>query len=240
MSKNIQWKQRRLASRALRILDRHQGKSLAVAAYQPTLGHSAAAFVAAYDQLKAFSTTRSGRMEQGRTATVRLLKLLRAWTAVAQPQVPGFDRSTFGDKPAVPDDVISDAEHFVQIIEQHNAEAQGPLGFTDGLMQELLPAIEAAKTEWSSAGLSRADHNELLAVVREASGAFSVDLVAFRQTLLAIIGRGHPDYQKLRVARARTDDDDDDAVAASLPEGAGEIDEDPEEEEGEVDLARAS
>jgi hypothetical protein len=239
MSKQVQWKQRRLASRALRILDRHQGKSLAVAAFQPTLGQSAAAFIAAYDQLKAFSTTRSGRMELGRTATVKLLKLLRAWTAVAQPQVPGFDRSEYGDKPAVPDDVISDAEHFLQTVDQHNTQSEAPLAFTDDLEQELLPAIEAAKTEWASAGLSRADHNELMAVVREASRAFAIDLVAFRQTLQAIIGRGHPDYQKLRTAKARADDDDDDAVAASLPEGAGEIDEDSEEE-SEVDLAQAS
>jgi len=42
--------------------------------------------------------------------------------------------------------------------------------------------------------------------------------VAYRKTLKAVIGRGHPDYQKLRADRARTPDEDDDEVAAALPE----------------------
>lgn len=234
MATNAQWMQRRLASRALQILPRHQDKSLAIAAYLNSLGLSAPAFIAAYDAVMTFETTRSTKLAKGYTAIRALLQFLRAWTAVAQAHLEGFDRSQYGDKPAVPDDVISDAEHFVKTIERHVAEAEEPLWFTEALMSELVPAIEAAKAEWVEAGAGRAEHSELLAAVRETGDAFQRDLVSFRQTLRAIIGRGHPDYQKLRAPNARTADADDDEIAASLPEsGPTSIDADTDEEDGD-------
>jgi len=65
--------------------------------------------------------------------------------------------------------------------------------------------------------------------VRETAERFHRDLIAFRRTLHAHVGRSHPEYQKLRVVRVRTTDGDDDEIAEELLEEFGSTPASPDE-----------
>jgi hypothetical protein len=209
---------RRLASRALRVLNRHKETQPAIGAYENTLSVSAAQFIAHYDKARAFEATRAKSMKGGKGATRELLMKLRGWTALVQKYIDGFDRSTYGDKHEVPDDVISDAENFLLILDEHNSTEETPLAVTDALKADLEAALEAARAEWFGAGDASSEQESLRKMVRDSGETFQGDLVSFRQTLRAFLGKTHVDYRKLRVLRATVEDEDDDAVARDLPD----------------------
>jgi hypothetical protein len=222
------WKLRRLAPRAKRVLARRTGESPALAAYSATLPGKADAFIKAYDSSAKYQTEWRREMKEGKGAVADLLKLFRGWLPLLARDVPGFDSSSFGDQPDVPDDVIEDAERILLALNGAKDKDGKALSYEDAASGVLEPAIQAAIKEWSEAEMSDAEYQSLLAMVRSTAEAFDKELQAFRLTLGSVVGRTNKDFQKLRAERASQADDEDEsggpkppAVVEAAAPGAG-------------------
>jgi hypothetical protein len=211
------WKLRRLAPRALRVLTRRAAESPVLKAFETTLFPSAAAFIAAYDAAAGFRRKWLTEMEEGRGASAQLLKVMRGWLPLVIRDVPGFDSTTFCDKPAVPDDVIGDGERLHGLVFDYQDAAGKALSFKDGLLGQLDPAIATATKEVQEAEAADATFQSLQKAVRDTAEAFNTDLKAFRRSLGNVVGRSDKDYQKLRADKAAVADEDDDPAAPPVP-----------------------
>ena len=102
----------------------------------------------------------------------------------------------------------------------HGAEKPA---FFDAMKADLEPAIDEARAQWKGASVAITTMSELQKDVREAAAEFAAELVAFRRTIAAHLGRAHPDYQRLRTSRVRAGDDDEveDVEPSPSPEGKG-------------------
>lgn len=211
------WKLRRLAPRAKRVLARRSGEAPVLAAYSATLPGKADAFIQAYDSSAHYQTDWRREMKEGKSAVADLLKLLRGWLPLLARDIPGFDSSSFGDQPDVPDDVIEDAERLVLALTGAKDHSGKDLPFEDAASKVLEPAIQAAMKEWSEAEASDAKYQSLLAEVRSTADAFDKELQAFRLSLGSVVGRSNKDFQKLRAERASQADDEDEAEGPKPP-----------------------
>lgn len=197
------WKLRRLAPRALRVFERHFQKTPALAAYQVSLVPSAQEFMSTYDRLRVLEAARKMELSEGRRAVGLLHRGLRGWVAQLSMGnvIPDFDRTDYGDNPAVMDDVISDAEALIDLVTTHAAH----IPFADALLADLTALLETAKTEWTQAEALKQSYQDLIKENDTAAEALQQSLVAFRQTLAATIGRRDPDYHLLRASKIARD-----------------------------------
>lgn len=194
----------RLAARGLEILERHKDREPALSVFAQTLGVSASSFMELYDRMQVVAASQSAVTAGRNTAVAHLRRKLRGWVAILVNDIPGFDPSMYGDKPDVPEDMINDAKSiFTALAEHESAGGEAPF-YKDTLIEDLQAAIDAARQEHTHAAGAHAGLAELRIAVREAASKLQADLVAFRRTLLAHVGRSHPDYQKLRVSQSRT------------------------------------
>jgi hypothetical protein len=212
-----QWKYRRLASRAARIVKRRGPQSPAVGAFLATLVPNADKYVAAYDKLARFQAIWKREMAEGRGTIATLLRLMQEWLPLLKRDIPGFDGGIYGDNPTVPDDVIEDGERLLSVIDEFRDKAGNPLGYQKLALDALTPAVQAAIKEWGEAEAADKEYQTAFATVREAGSLLQQDLVALRRTLLATAGRADKDYQKLRSERAGYPDEDDDPNAPVPP-----------------------
>jgi hypothetical protein len=212
-----QWKQRRLASRASRIVKRRAAGSSVVAAFLDTLVPKAEAYIAAYDKTAKYQASWKKEMAEGRSAIAFLVKLMQAWLPLLKRDVPGFNGGIYGDKPDVPDDVIEDGERLLSVIDEFRDNKGNPLTYQKAALDALTPAVQAAIKEWSEAEAADAEYQRSFADVRALADPLQQDLVALRRSLLATAGRNDKDYQKLRAERAGYPDDDDDPNAPTPP-----------------------
>lgn len=208
-----QWKLRRLAVRATKVHARHAGVSGAIAAYAGSLVPRATSYISAYDTATAYRPVWRKEMDEGRGAMSALYASINGWKPHLARELPGFDITTIGDKPTVPEDLVEDgfrlAEAFLQI---KDANGENP-EWAARASAELAGLSEAAERETDEAAEADANYARLLADVRAKGAAFESELTLFRRTLRTVIGRSHPDYQKLRAEKASAKDDDDDAAA---------------------------
>jgi hypothetical protein len=211
------WKLRRLASRAVRVVDRRATDSPALAAFAPRLKPTANAFIAAYDKARTYEAAWRNEMTQGKSAVAELLKCMRSWLPLLQRDIPGFDSASFGDRPTVPDDVLEDAGRMHDMV--HDAVDAGgqPLAYRDALLADLEPKKQRAPKEWAEVEAADKQLQALLASVRAAADTFNKELIAFRNTLAAVVGRRDKDYQKLRTDKAHRPDEDDDPAGPPPP-----------------------
>lgn len=211
------WKLRRLAPRAKRVLARRSAESPALAAYKDSLPAKADAFIQAYDGLMQVQAKWRKEMGEGKSAVAALLKTIRVWLPLLARDVPGFDSTSFGDQPGVPDDVIEDGERLLLGLADGKDKDGKDLAYKSSAEAALDAAIKAASKEWSEAEASDAEHQSRLAAVRETADAFDKELQAFRQTLGSALGRSNKDFQKLRSERASQADDEDDSSGPPVP-----------------------
>ena len=211
------WKLRRLAPRAKRVQARRSADAPVIAAFAGTLPQKADAYIAAYDAAAKYENTWRKEMGESKGAVAALLKAIQSWLPFLARDVPGFDASTFGDQPGVPDDVIADGERLASVFEEAvGADAQ-PLPYRDAALAALTPGIVAANKEWSEAESADAAYQKLLKDSRAAGAVFDAEIQTFRRVLAAALGRQDKDFQKLRVERAAQKDEEGDGSAPPPP-----------------------
>jgi hypothetical protein len=198
---------RRLASRFIRIVKRRAPQSPVIEAFLQFSVPKAEQYIAAYDKSMKFDADWKREMAEGRGAIVVLLKQIRAWAPLVKRDVPGFDTSTYGDQPDVPDDVIEDGERLASVIQEFRDSKGDALPYQKAALDALGVALQAADSQ----------HQQLLASVRELAASLQQELVALRRSLMAVAGRTDRDYLKLRVEHAGTPDEDDDPNAPPAP-----------------------
>jgi len=211
------WKLRRLAPRSERVLQRRAGEDPAIAAYQDTLGPHAASLRKGYDVSARYRAEWRREMIEGRSAMGLLLEGLRSWLPLFQRDVEGFDASAFGDSPSVPDDVLEDAGQLLDVALDYATINGTALLYHEAFISSFEPLVKEATREWAEAEAADRKYQSLMSDVRDAAELFQRDLVAFRRTLAAVVGRSDKDYQKLRATRAHLKDEDDDEDAPSAP-----------------------
>jgi hypothetical protein len=189
-----------------------------VGVYEATIVPNAEAFIKAFDAAGRYETAYKKEMREGKSAVGVLLQAIRAWLPLVQRDVPGFDGSTYGDQPTVPDDVMEDGSRLFDVVHDFLGPENQPLAFRDTFLANFAPKLAAAQKEWSEAEAADATYQRLLKDARIAAEAFDKDLQAFRKTLSAAFGRSDKDFQKLRAEKAHTRDDDDDPAAPAPPQ----------------------
>ena len=142
-----------------------------------------------------------------------LVTAIRAWLPLVARDVPGFDASSFADKPDVPDDVLEDGERLLSVVDEHVDGSGAPLAYRPGAVAALGAALAAAQKEWAEADEADATYQKMLKEVRTTAAVFDAELQAFRRTLSTVFGRSSKDFQKLRVERASHADEEDDGGA---------------------------
>lgn len=213
-----QWKLRRLAPRAIRIVKRRAPDSKVIATFAQTTVPKAEVYMATYDRSVKDRANWKKEMQEGRTAVGTLVKRIQSLAPLLKRDVPGFDGSVYGDQPVVPDDVIEDGERMRSVIDEFRDGSGNPLFYQKEALEQLEPALQAATKEWSEAEAADSGYQKLLASVRDMGDDLQKDLVALRRCLLITVGRPDRDYQKLRAERAGLPDEDDDPNAPKPPE----------------------
>jgi hypothetical protein len=214
---------RRLAPRSLRVYERHAGKEPGLEAFATSLVLHATAFITDYDAVREYAARRFMERQQGKKTIEDLLRKMRIWSPQVARDLPTVSVGEFGDNPDVPDEVLRDAKSLLEHA-THTTEGGEPLPYADALASDLGAAIEAAQAQWGQAESAADGMIGLQSATRTSAAAFEQDLIAFRRALAATIGRSHPDYQKLRVDRARVVDSEDDPNAPA----ATEVDQEPD------------
>jgi len=217
MSSTPQWKLRRLAPRAKRVLERRSAESTVLATFQSTLPAKANAFIAAYDATAKYENAWRREMAEGKGAVAALVKDVRSWLPLLVRDVPGFDPSTFGDNPDVPDDVLEDAGRLVEFLEEATYAQGKPLSYANDASAALTTSLTSANKEWSEAEEADSKYQGLLKNVRATAAVFDKEIQAFRLSLSRAVGRTDKDFQKLRVEKAGQQDDEDDPTAPKAP-----------------------
>ena len=212
---------RRLAARALRVLERHKQREPAIGALVGSLDVDAKAFIDAYDAVMSGSPARRFGSTSGSAQIEALVKKQRMWLALLTKDVPQFKRAEYLKNTAVADDVIASAQQLLGAVEDYNATAPEPLAYAEDLSTDLETALSELQQMVGARNDARADHTELLATARRSADAFYRELIALRSTLSAAVGRSHPDYRLLRNPSGQSGDGEEDTVADDLEEAAG-------------------
>lgn len=217
------WKLRRLAPRALRVLERRKSEAPVLAAYEPRLVPAAQRYIAAYDRAAGYRSTWLREMAEGRGAMAVLASTVQAWVPLVTGDIANLNSSDFATSP-VADDVISAAERMLEMAGAH-VDAQGSaLPYREALVADVSARLAAGLKERSEAEAADRAYQQILADARDAYGELGVVLGAFRKSLGAVFGRNDKDFQKLRVQRAaqRDEDDDPNAPVPELPDLPGD------------------
>jgi hypothetical protein len=209
---------RRLAPRAIRVHERHRDKEPGLASFDTSLAVNAPAYITVYDDVRRYAKRRMEERTEAKAETTNLVYKIRIWGPQVARDIEHVQAGEFGENPDVPDDVIGDGKSLVEHATKRAEEGKEPLPYHDQLMEDLGGALAKAEAEWKEAEEAQADFRALRIKVREIGAALEKDLVAFRRVLRTVLGSEHPDYQKLRLERARTVDADDDPGAPPVPE----------------------
>ena len=212
---------RRLAARALRVLERHKDTEPAIGALVGSLDVDAKAFIEAYDAVMSGSPSRRLGSSSSSAPVDALVKKQRMWLALLTKDVPQFKRSEYLQNKGVADDVATSTSQLLGAVEDYNSAAAEPLPYTDELTADLEAALSELQGSVGARNTARADYSALLATARQRAEAFYRELIALRSTLSAAVGRAHPDYRLLRNPSGQTGDGESDTVADDLEEAAG-------------------
>lgn len=206
------WKARRLAPRALKVVARHADKP-PIAVYTDTLGPMATAFIEAYDAAGKHEVTWRREMAEGRGAMKALQTEIDAWKPHVGRERPGFDLTTIGDRPTVPEDLVQDAIALAEELDAVHAADGSAAPWATTAAARIRETAALAERETDEASAADSAHSEQLARVRAAKAELDAELSNLRDTLRAVLGRNHPDFQKLRARKAATPDVEDDPSA---------------------------
>jgi len=198
--------------------ERHRDEEPGLASFDTSLAVNAPAYITVYDDVRRYAKRRMEERSEAKAETANLVYKIRIWGPQVARDIEHVQAGEFGENPEVPDDVIGDAKSLIEHATKRVEEGKEPLPYHDQLMEDLGGALAKTEAEWKEAEEAQAEFRTLRIKVREIGAALEKDLVAFRRALRTVIGSEHPDYQKLRLERARTVDADDDPGAPPVPE----------------------
>lgn len=206
------WKARRLAPRAIKVVARHADKP-AIVAYTDTLGPKATTFIEAYDTAGKHEANWRREMAEGRGAMKALQTEIDAWKPHVGRERAGFDLTTIGDRPTVPEDLVQDAIALAEELDEVRAADGSAPAWATAAAVRIREKAALAERETDEAAAADSAHNEQLARVRAAKAELDAELSKLRDTLRVVLGRSHPDFQKLRAKKASASDVEDDPSA---------------------------
>jgi hypothetical protein len=221
------WKLRRLAPRALRVLERRKSEAPVLAAYEPKLVPLAQVYIAAYDRAAGYRSTWLREMAEDRGAIATLASTVQGWVPLVAGDIANLNASDFAPSP-VADDVVTAARLLIDMVAGHVDAEASALPYRDVLIADVGVKIAAGLKERAEAEAADREYQQILATARVAYADFNTVLQAFRKSLGTIFGRNDKDFQKLRVQRAAQRDDDDDpgAPVPELPDAPGDDEDD--------------
>jgi hypothetical protein len=206
------WKLRRLAPRAVRVLERRKSEAPVLAAYEPKLLPVAERFIAGYDRAAGYRSTWLRKMQEGREATAILATTVHSWLPLVADDISALNNSEFAPSP-VADDVITSAQRLLDAASEY-VDAQGnPLAYREALIADVSAKLETGVEKRAEAEAADRAYQQTMAEARRTAAAFDVALQAFRKSLSRLLGRNDKDFQKLRVQRAAQRDEEDDPGA---------------------------
>ena len=208
-----QYKLRKQAQRGLRVLDRYKQSDPAITAHEPTFVPAAEGFMAVYDRVQTFETTRKREVVEGRQAIEELYTRTRAWMGALERDVPGFQAGQLRGGPDDPDALLGDAKRMIELANGLEGAAYVP-----ALTEDLSAALAHADEAWRHMQDILSEHQRLLAEARTAAVLINRELVALRRTLRSLLGTSNRDYQKLRTKRVfDTDESEDEPIIEDQP-----------------------
>lgn len=204
------FKNRRRASRALKVMARHKDTHPALAAYEGPLGTAARTFITAHTECTAYKTQWRIEMGEGRGAMAALKKQIDIWKPHVARERPGFDLSEIGDRPTVPEDMVEDGLALADQLREVKVADGTVAPWAATAADAITAAALNAEKETDEAAAADSKHTSLITHMRESEAVFEAELIRFQASLRSLFGSSHPDFQKLRASRATTRDPDDD------------------------------
>jgi len=190
---------RKFAVRAVRSLSENKYAHPMIAAYEPALVPLAEKFNAAFDAHRNFTPTRVERMGSRHAQCSKLYRLMRQWSGALAVAIPSYDAHKLLGNPKNPDPVLDDALRLIKLLnEQGESFAQ-----REHLIVELTARLAAATEERAVSLRTRTQNQTLEAELQPLRDDLLRILSLFRETLRDVLGKGHPDYQALRVHTRR-------------------------------------
>lgn len=218
------WVLRRLAERAVRVVERHRSKHAAIEAYVDSLVPVAERYVAEYDRSRTTGPGRVKETAEAKAAADALRQVVITWGAHLQRDMPGIDLAVFRNYSSPPDDLIAAAARLMEAVAAHVETAESPVSYAEPMTAEIEAAQAKAIKERDEAQDLLAQLQEQAARVRESGKELQAGLVSLRKTLRATLGPSHRDCVKLRLAQAKVEerDEDDGDAPIGAPNTAGE------------------
>lgn len=226
-----QKKLRRLAGRALRVLERHIAAHPALQILEPTLRPAVSDFVVAHSAVAGHRTNASGQTSVIHRAATTLRDRMQLWAALVQHGMPDLDPDTLRVTVGPPDDLLNAAADMLGMLDDESTRI-GSLAYAQEMRADIAGAMELLTAEQQALQDSLAREQQLRAAARLAGARLHDELIALRLVLAKLLGRSHRDYQKLRMTKGagaaglQADDDDDDDVGedSSVIEAIGDSD----------------
>jgi hypothetical protein len=216
MTKVPQWKLRRLASRAIRVLDRKINEDPVFKAYEYALRPVARDFIKCYDDISKYSVTLTQEREQSKKAARKLFEVTRIWLPLLKRDVKNFNDQSYRNT-TVTDDILEDGNRLFDFVTDYTDENGNQLPYSQDILEGLEPLLNSALKEITEAEQADSTYQLLSRATRENASKLQQELVAFRRTIAIFSGRNDKDYQKLRESKSHVPDTDDDPESPAAP-----------------------
>jgi len=204
------WKLRRLAPRALAVLERHKASDAVLLAFEPTLLSAAHRYMAVYEDERVDAPGRQASSRRHLSLVAKLYDRTQAWMVLLERDLPQFRRADYASTVKLPEEVIG-AARGVLAAAGRPAEAGAPLPYAEVLAAELADLLAQTERQTSGVEGSLVDQQARADELRTAAIELGRQLRLFRRAVKRVLGASHRDYLRLRIRAKREADVEDDA-----------------------------
>jgi hypothetical protein len=204
-----QWKLRRLASRALRVLERRKEENPLFAAYEYSLVPAAENFIKAYDSLSRYKVNVKKEKTESKVAARDLFLTTRGWLPLLKRDIPQFNEQDFNNTQLM-DDILEDGNRLYDFVTDYRNSEGNELPYAQDCLAGIDEKLTAALKEINEAENADSVYQAMRKHSRNSAVQLQSEIVAFRKSLAVIAGRNSTDYQKLRESKSHLKDEDDD------------------------------
>ena len=222
------WKLRRLARRALVVLECHRQKEVIIEAFGASLAPAASSYIDLYDALLDFGVpnrktasnfgnndveVESQDAEQSRVLLERLRTLatkLLGWTTLVKTHVPSLRQGTICTSIRSPSDIIRESRRLIRFA-RHSVGMDGlGLRYAKMLEADLSQAINQLQDYFNFHDRSTLQLEHMRNELELSSERLKRELAGFRRVITLVLGPQHPHAKTLRVERSAIRDAVDD------------------------------